>query len=239
MIDNKDLTIVIPCKNEKDNIIKTLDSIYQQRYIKNLDVIISDNSDDNITRNLILNNINKYKDKINILIIKGGYPSEARHNGAKLVDSKYILFLDADVELISKNILYGVYYEIKTKKIDLLTVNFETDKGYNYIYKIFYIFQKLGLLLNTVFAVGGFQLWNTYTYKKIGGYKSELIFAEDYWMSSKVRKNKFLLYNKYTVYTSARRFKNKGIYYMLKLMILSYFNRNNIDFFKKDHNYWK
>jgi len=236
-IRNKTLSIVIPCKNEGDNIIKTLDTIYEQSFIENIDVIIADNSDDNYTFNLIIENTNKYSDKLNIKLIKGGYPSEARANGANMVESEYILFLDADIILLNNYLIFETVVEILYNDLDLVTVKFKTDKNYNYIYKIFHLLQNIGIFFNIVFAVGGFQLWKNKTYKKFGGYLPELLFAEDYWLSSKVKPEKFLISNNY-VYTSSRRFKIKGIKYMIKMMILSYLNRNNIDFFKNHHNYW-
>jgi len=239
MIDNKLLTIVIPCKNEKLNIIQTLNSIYNQNGIHNLDIIIADNSDDDITFKLILDSVDKYSPVLNIKIIKGGFPAEARANGANLVTSKYILFLDADVELIGYSFLIKVLENIEINNKDLLSVKFKTEKKYNYIYRFFDFFQNIGIKLNSVFAVGGFQLWKLDAYNRTGGYIPELLFAEDYWLSSKVNKKDFIIDNHNYVYTSARRFKSKGIYYMAKMMILSYFNRNNIDFFKKHHNYWE
>jgi glycosyltransferase involved in cell wall biosynthesis len=239
IIDNKILTIVIPCKNEGLNIIDTLNSIYNQNGIHNLDIIIADNSDDDITFNLITDRIDKFFPKLNVKIIKGGFPSEARANGANLVNSEYILFLDADVELIGNDFLIKVINNIKKNNKGLLTVKFKTEKEYNYIYRFFDFFQSIGILLNSVFAVGGFQLWKLDVYNKTGGYLPELLFAEDYWISSKVNKNDVIIDNNNYVYTSARRFKSNGIYYMLKMMILSYLNRDNIEFFKKHHNYWK
>lgn len=239
MITNKDLSIIIPCKNERNNIIETLNSIYKQNNINDIDIIISDSSDDDITVPLINNKIKKYKNKLNIKIIKGGYPSEARLNGSNITTSKYILFIDADILLKNKNIIKNTFNEINNNKLDLLTISFKTDKKYNYIYNIFDIIQKVATYFNIIFAVGGFQLWNRESYLKTGGYNKDLLFAEDYWISSKVDKSKFTIYNKNKVYTSSRRFKSKGVYYMLKMLILSYINRNNIEFFKKEHNYWK
>ena len=239
LINRKLLTIVIPCKNEGYNIITTLTTIFMKSNVVNLDVIIADNSDDDFTFKLILDNVDKYASKLNIKLIKGGFPAEARANGAKEVKSRYILFLDADVELIGTNFLNDIMFLIQNNELDLVSVRFKTDKGYNYIYKAFDFFQKIGIYLNSVFAVGGFQLWEKEAYLRTGGYNPELLFAEDYWISSKVNKNKFSIDKNNYVYTSARRFKSKGIFYMLKMMILSYLNRNNIEFFKKHHNYWK
>jgi len=239
IINNKILTVVIPCKNEGINIIQTIKSIYYQNNINNLDVIIADNSDDKFTIRLITDYISYFSSKLNIKIISGGFPAEARANGAKLAKSKYILFVDADVELIENDILNNLIEKMERSGYKLSTVKFITEEGYNYIYRFFDFFQKIGIYLNSCFAVGGFQLWNTNFYNKIGGYQSDLLFAEDYWLSSKVNKKEFYVDYKNAIYTSARRFKSKGIYYMIKMMILSYLNRNNIEFFKKHHNYWK
>ena len=54
---------------------------------------------------------------------------------------------------------------------------------------------------------------------------------------SKIKPNKFYVADK-IVYTTSRRFKNKGLFYMVKMMIKSWFNRNNDEFFTKEHNYW-
>ena len=88
------------------------------------------------------------------------------------------------------------------------------------------------------FAVGGFQLWNTETYWKIGGYNPEELFAEDYSISQKVAPVDFKINRVQGTYTSGRRFENKGIMWMFRIMIKSYINRNNPEFFKHHHGYW-
>jgi glycosyltransferase involved in cell wall biosynthesis len=75
-------------------------------------------------------------------------------------------------------------------------------------------------------------------YWECGGYKPEELFAEDYSVSHLVDSKKFKIHKTEGVYTSARRFKNKGVFYMFWLMIKCYINRNNPEFFKQHHNYW-
>jgi hypothetical protein len=104
---------------------------------------------------------------------------------------------------------------------------------------MFDMFQSISSLLGTPFAVGGFQLWKTESYWKVGGYNDKEIFAEDYSLSQKVMSKNFMVYKTSHVYTSARRFKNKGVLWMFKIMIKSYLNRNNPKFFKKSHGYWE
>ena len=234
-MNNNQFTIVIPCKNEGINIYDCLGFICRQKGVKNTRVIVADNSDDKESLEWLYKAQIDYKYSIKIEVIKGGYPAKARLEGSKLVDTPYILFLDADIMLLAKNILEV----ISDFKGDLLTVPFITEKGWNWVFRIFDLFQNLSVKLGTPFAVGGFQYWNTQTYWELGGYKEDELFAEDYSLSSKVKPKKFFIFETKGVFTSARRFKKKGIGYMFWIMIKSYINRNNPEFFKHHHNYWK
>ena len=231
---NNQFTIVIPCKNEGINIYDCLGFICKQKGIGNTRVIIADSSDDKESLYWLYKAKIDFKYSLNIEIIKGGYPAKARLKGSKLVDTPYILFLDADVMLLDNKL----FYNILSFNLDLLTVPFQTEKGWNWVFRIFDLFQNLSVKLGTPFAVGGFQYWNTQTYWDLGGYKEDELFAEDYSLSSKVKPKKFWIHGSNGVFTSARRFKKKGIGYMFWIMIKSYINRNNPEFFKNHHNYW-
>jgi glycosyltransferase involved in cell wall biosynthesis len=234
-VNNNQFTIVIPCKNEGINIYDCLGFICKQKGIGNTRVIIADSSDDKESLHWLYKAKIDFKYSLNIEIIKGGYPAKARLKGSKLVDTPYILFLDADVMLLDNKL----FYNILGFNLDLLTVPFQTEKGWNWVFRIFDLFQNLSIKLGTPFAVGGFQYWNTQTYWELGGYKEDELFAEDYSLSSKVKPKKFWIHGSNGVFTSARRFKKKGIGYMFWIMIKSYINRNNPEFFKHHHNYWK
>jgi glycosyltransferase involved in cell wall biosynthesis len=232
---NNQFTIVIPCKNEGINIYDCLGFICKQKEIKNTRVIIADSSDDKNSLYWLHKTQTDYKYILNIEIIKGGYPSKARLDGSKLVNTPYILFLDADIMLLDNKLLYNIF----NFNLDLLTVPFQTEKKWNWVFRIFDLFQILSVKLGTPFAVGGFQYWNTQKYWELGGYKEDELFAEDYSLSSKVKPYRFHIHKTNKVFTSARRFEKKGISYMFWIMIKSYLNRNNPEFFKHHHNYWK
>jgi glycosyltransferase involved in cell wall biosynthesis len=234
-VNNNQFTIVIPCKNEGINIYDCLGFICKQKGIGNTRVIIADSSDDKESLYWLYKAKTDFKYSLNIEVIKGGYPAKARLKGSKLVDTPYILFLDADVMLLDNKL----FYNILSFNLDLLTVPFQTEKGWNWVFRIFDLFQNLSIKLGTPFAVGGFQYWNTQTYWELGGYKEDELFAEDYSLSSKVKPKKFWIHGSNGVFTSARRFKKKGIGYMFWIIIKSYINRNNPEFFKHHHNYWK
>ena len=226
------LTIIIPSKNEKENIYECVGFIAKQSGIAGTKVIIADCSDDVESLKWLNQTIKDFKYSLDIEIIEGGYPAYGRLAGSYLCKTDYILFLDADIMLFDKFILG----KCLTHNSDLVTVPFHTEKEWNWVFRMFDIFQQLSNLLGTPFAVGGFQFWKTEAYWKTDGYKYDHLFAEDYWISSKAKKMK--IQKTKEVWTSARRFKNKGIVWMFRIMILSYINRNNEEFFKKHHNYW-
>jgi glycosyltransferase involved in cell wall biosynthesis len=227
------LTIVIPCKNEKDNIYECIGFIAKQVGFAGTRVIIADTSDEEDSLDFLQYTENNYRYSLNIELIKGGFPAKARLEGSKLVTTPYILFLDADIMLLNKSLLG----ECIAYDTDLVTVPFQTETGFNWIFRLFDIQQQLSNWLGTPFAIGGFQLWKTEAYWKTGGYDETHLFAEDYWVSQKAEVMK--IHNTKGVWTSARRFKNKGFFYMFILSIKCYINRNNTEFFKKHHNYWK
>jgi glycosyltransferase involved in cell wall biosynthesis len=227
------LTIVIPCKNEKDNIYECIAFIAKQVGFAGTRVIIADTSDEEDSLNFLQYTEDNYRYSLNIELIKGGFPAKARLEGSKLVTTPYVLFLDADIMLLNKSLLG----ECIAYNTDLVTVPFQTETGFNWIFRLFDIQQRMSNWLGTPFAVGGFQLWKTEAYWKTGGYDETHLFAEDYWVSQKAEVMK--IHKTKGVWTSARRFKNKGFFYMFILSIKCYINRNNTEFFKKHHNYWK
>ena len=226
------LTIVIPCKNERDNIYECIGFIAKQVGFAGTRVIIADTSDEGVSLDFLEYTKKDYRYSLNIELIKGGFPAKARLEGSKLVTTPYILFLDADIMLQNKSLLG----ECLAYNTDLVTVPFQTEKGFNWIFRLFDIQQQLSNLLGTPFAIGGFQLWKTEAYWKTGGYDETHLFAEDYWVSQKAEK--MVIHNTKGVWTSARRFKNKGFFYMFLLSIKCYINRNNTEFFKHHHQYW-
>jgi len=226
------LTIVIPCKNEKDNIYECIGFIAKQVGFAGTRVIIADTSDEEDSLNFLQYTEDNYRYSLNIELIKGGFPAKARLEGSKLVTTPYVLFLDADIMLQNKFLLG----ECLAYDTDLVTVPFQTETGFNWIFRLFDIQQRMSNLLGTPFAIGGFQLWKTEAYWKTGGYDETHMFAEDYWVSQKAEN--MVIHKTKGVWTSARRFKNKGFFYMFLLSIKCYINRNNTDFFKHHHQYW-
>jgi cellulose synthase/poly-beta-1,6-N-acetylglucosamine synthase-like glycosyltransferase len=173
-----------------------------------------------------------------LYLMEGGLPAKARNNGFKLVTTPYVLFLDADVFLLDPKTIKRSLLLAQKRKLDLTTVKFRSDNGkYNYIYKLFDTIQILSKW-STPFCLGGFMLIKSETLKKLGGFDEEIKIAEDYQLSKRIKPKKFGRINN-VVFTPPRRFENKGVTYMIKLMLGSFFNHTNKKWFTEDKNYWK
>jgi hypothetical protein len=152
-------------------------------------------------------------------------------------ETPYTLFLDSDMTIKDNNFLNNILNEITEKNGVLLTCKVRTtDNQFNNVYKSFDVIQKLHRITGP-FALGGIMLFNTNKYFKLGGFNPKDKFAEDYNLSKKVNSKYFIL-SKNIIYTSSRRFKSKGVWFMVKLMFLSFINRNNQKFFEQTHSYW-
>lgn len=225
------LTIVIPCKNEGAGLANTLVKILSYY---DCDIIVADSSTDDTL---------DYIDQLvsigidNIKVVKGGLPAIARNNGFKEVKTPYVLFLDADMDITDVP-LHHLVTKMSLYDIRLATCNITTwNMGYALVYKIFDLIQWI-ISFKTPFAVGGFMLFESQYFRELGGFDNEDRFAEDFHLSMKANPKYFKIFNFYAN-TSARRFENKGVIYMVKLMIRCWFNRHDDTFFKEDYNYWK
>lgn len=233
------LTIVIPCKNEEKYIERTIFSIATQKNIKGVRIIIADANSTDKTRELIKNCQDYLKDLLNIELIDGGPVAFARNNGAKLVKTKYTLFLDADTILNDNELLDNTIFQMYHYKLDLLTCKI---KSYGKDFRtnlMFCLFNPINYLISkkTPFAVGMFFLTKTCVFNELGGFDETLQHSEDYWLSKQYNPKKFRITSHY-IGQDDRRFKKMGYFGMIKLLINGYLNKNNKEFFQMDVNYW-
>ena len=89
-------SIIIPCYNSENFILKALDSIKNQTY-KNLEVVIINDGSTDKTEDVVLD-FKKSNHNINIAYkkIENSGPSTARNYGLDLATGDYICFLDSD-----------------------------------------------------------------------------------------------------------------------------------------------
>jgi glycosyltransferase involved in cell wall biosynthesis len=233
------ITIVIPCKNEGDYISRTITSIVKQSNIYGTRIIIADAQSTDNTREIIEQLQLYYKGVVNIELIEGGRVAFGRNSGAKLVKTKYILFIDADVVLMDNMLIDNTLKEMYRYRLDLLTCKLKSygdDLRTGLAFSIFNLINKIFSKFSP-FAVGTYFLTTKSKFDELGGFDEELNNSEDYFLSKQYSPKKFRISKNY-VGQDDRRFKKMGYIGMLKIILAGFFNRNNREFFIKDINYW-
>jgi glycosyltransferase involved in cell wall biosynthesis len=216
------ITIVVPCKNEEQYIHYLLDSLRKQD-IAQTRIIIADCSTDN-TRAVIEAN----KGTLNVEVIQGGPVSEAKNNGARLVTTPYILFIDSDVRFFKSTVIHDAVRSLEEEDLDLIGLNARCYDG-NIIAQVgFGIFNIINNVLkySSPFAVGAFMLTRRDRFEEYGGFPEKFATSEDFFLSRKYDPKKFKLL-KHHFGQDSRRFKKMGYFGMAWYLIKNFVNRNN------------
>ncbi len=228
------LTIIIPSKNEEKNISYLLESLLNQTIDKSaFSIIIADKSTDS-TREII----KSYQDKLDISIIEGDLPAIARNNGAKLAQTNYILFIDADTVLKSRTLLQDSIDLMKRKNLEMLTCNYRCRKNFwaDIWYRATNILTRLSKL-NQSFATTIFLMFQREKFLSLGGFDENAKHCEDVLISQQIEPKFFEVINQ-TVETDDRRFVKEGYFGFIKMFFKNWLNRNNKEYFYKDIGYW-
>jgi glycosyltransferase involved in cell wall biosynthesis len=229
------ITIVVPCKNEQDYIAHLLLHLRQQ-LIGSTRIIIADCSTDN-TREVI----QATKGRLNVEIIDGGPVSVAKNNGARLVTTPYILFIDADVRFFKDTVIRDAVAEMESKNLDLIGLNikcYDKDKRASVGFAVFNGINRV-LKYFSPFAVGAFMLTRRDKFEEFGGFPEQMSTSEDYFLSRKYSTKKFRIIGHYFGQDS-RRFKKMGYLGMTKYLVKNFINRNNKEYWDSLDNtkYW-
>jgi glycosyltransferase involved in cell wall biosynthesis len=216
------ITIVVPCKNEENYIHHLLDALRAQN-IGDTRVIIADCSTDN-TRQVIRDN----SWELNIEIIDGGPVSIAKNNGARLVTTPYILFIDADVRFFKHTVIRDAVNKIESMNLDLVGLNIKCYDRDLRARVGFVAFNTINHAMKyfSPFAVGAFMLTRRDRFEEFGGFPENFSTSEDYFLSRKYSPRKFRIIRHHFGQDS-RRFKKMGYMGMAKYLVKNFVNRNN------------
>lgn len=233
----KELTIVIPCRNEEEHIGRLLEEISLQG-VGSTEIFLADaNSTDGTipeareTAQLL---------GLNLKVVPGGLPSKGRNNGAFLSKTEYILFVDADVTFTRKFDLRECLDLIKGGNFEMLSSTPVYRGQTNLRASFMFFLNKIGtkiLSSNEPFAIGAFTLVKKSKFIEIGGYDEGVKHTEDWLMSRKIKPEKFLLVPD-LITQDDRRFKKFGYLKMANLILKNWVNRNNREYYLKDAGYW-
>jgi glycosyltransferase involved in cell wall biosynthesis len=236
MLSDK-ITIVVPCKNEENYIGNLLVHLRWQTGIGNTRIIIADCSTDN-TRQVI----EATKGELNVEVIEGGPVSIAKNNGAALVTTPYILFIDSDVRFFSDKVILDTVNEMEYNDLHLIGLYAKCYDGDIRAQLGFMIFNIINNIMKykVPFAVGAYMLTRKDKFDEYGGFPAKFGTSEDFFLSKMYDVKKFKLVKHYFGQDS-RRFQKMGYFGMAWYLIKNFLNRNNekywdtVDYSK----YWK
>lgn len=166
------LSIIIPTKNEEDNLPKLLASLKKQTFA-DYEVIVADNRSTDRTVEIA--------NAWGAQTVNGGLPGPGRNKGAFHAHGDILLFFDADVELASPTYLADMLQEFDEKKADIATCTMRpvSDK---IIDQAFYGAYNAFAQLTERFrphAPGTCILVRRRMHEEINGFNEEVVLGED------------------------------------------------------------
>jgi glycosyltransferase involved in cell wall biosynthesis len=233
-----ELTIVIPAKNEAVMLPRLLGSLCAQDYagMVTTRVLVADAGSTDGTVEAAM----EFADRLRVEVIAGGLPSVGRNEGARRARSRYVLFLDADVELGEKTLIRRALDAMRERDLWCATTNIGCRLGGFFddaLYLANNVMQRIGSLLKP-FATGMFMLFEREAFWRLGGFNEEALFAEDYLLSKGVARRKFAIVPG-KVITTNRRFRKVGHGKMVWLFAKTMIHSWDEGYFLRDHGYWE
>jgi len=157
---------------------------------------------------------------LNISVIRGGLPSVGRNNGALHATSRYLLFLDADIELADSTLLRRAIRLMKAKSLHCVTTDILCrDGGWmdHLLYKCNNLVQRLSRF-HRPFATGMFMLLEKAQFDGIGGFDEQALYAEDYQLTRQINRKRFRVIRG-GIYSTNRRFVKMGHWTIIRYFL--------------------
>lgn len=239
---NLELTIVIPAKNEAGTICALLRSLRQQTYsqIGLTRIVLADAGSTDATVALAT----AHAEASHLFFfeaIKGGLPAVGRNAGARLADTRYLLFLDADVVLEDTHFIEEAVAVMRAEGLHCATTDIHCPTGSwksRLCYGISNFYQRGSRFFGTPFATGMCMFFERKAFERLGGFHEGALFAEDYLLSKQVGWRRFRVVPG-GVATSDRRMRKMGYWKLAKLFLGTALLSHRPGQFLKDHGYWR
>lgn len=234
----KELTIVIPAKNESRLLPNLLRSLRQQDFslLHSSKIFVADAGSTDGTQQLALS----FSGLLDIEVIPGGLPSVGRNAGARLAETPYVLFIDADMELKDPTLIRRAVELAKKRKLQCVTTNIWCSNG-NFGDHMLYLASNVaqyGSMLLRPFSTAMFMLFEKAAFERLGGFHERALYAEDYLLSKKVPNRRFGIVRG-RIHTTNRRFRNMGRLKIIGLFLKTMVNTWNDSYFLHDQGYWR
>jgi glycosyltransferase involved in cell wall biosynthesis len=179
---------------------------------------------------------------MDISVIKGGLPAVGRNNGAREAQSRYILFIDADIELADPGLIRRAVDLMNRKGLYCITTDIRCRDGKlpdRVLYRMNNIAQRLSRF-HKPFATGMFMLVSKTEFDRLGGFDEKALYAEDYQLTQQIDPKLFRVIPG-AIYSTNRRFQRMGHTRIVRSFLATAVHRRNPEYFRsKMHQaYWE
>lgn len=213
---NNLVSIIIPTLNESKNIEQCLLSCQKQAY-KNIEIIVVDN----FSRDKTLQIARKYTNKY---YLSGDERSSQRNFGAERAKGKYLLFLDADMQLTKDCLTEAID---KIKKGNTIIAFPEISKGKNFWEKSISLERSLYQKEKLLAAA---RLFPKKLFIKLKGYDKTLFAGEDWDITIRSQNLKFKL-----VFTNAPIIHKENVRSIKEILRKKIYYSKNIYLYAQKH----
>ncbi|ATA89053.1 benzoate transporter [Capnocytophaga stomatis] len=191
------ISVIIPMYNASKTIVKALNSVQNQTYKCDYEIIIINDGSQDESREVVENYMRQHPDlDITLINQKNGGAAKARNEGLKKSVGKYIAFLDADDEWLPMKIEKQVQVFESSPDVDLLGTN-RNEEVFNTFLGV--KFQKLTKLNPKLLLIKNFLSPPTVMMKKeilsnTGFFKDNQRYFEEgeYWLRVCANNNCYL-----------------------------------------------
>ncbi len=240
MCISDELSIVIPAKNEERLLPRLLMSLARQDYplMPHTRIFLADADSTDRTTQVA----REFSDRLQITIIGGGLPSIGRNKGALCAYSRYILFVDADIELADPTLLQRAVNLIKRKSLHCVTTDIWCRDG-AWLDRLLFgcnnLVQRLSRF-HRPFATGMFMLLDKEQFDEIGGFDEHALYAEDYQLTRQIQRSRFRVIRG-GIHTTNRRFLKMGHWTIVRYFMRTAMHSRKPNYYRNKYYeaYWE
>lgn len=197
------ISIIIPTLNEEKYLPRLLESIKNQDFEEEYEIIVADAGSSDKTKEIAKS--------FNCKIVQGGLPPEARNRGAKIAKGDILLFLDADI-LLPPGFIEKSINEFQKRNLKIASFKILPDHK-KLKWRILFGFYNLWIIiLEKILAHGAMAiLISKDLHLQINGFDQTVRFAEDHdYVRRASNYGKFGIIKSVAILSSPRRFKKDG-----------------------------
>jgi succinoglycan biosynthesis protein ExoA len=231
----REITVVIPAKNEVENIPQVITSIIKQSGSRGLRIIVADGGSTDGTQDAVLREARTHAGQAQIELIKGGSVSRGRNAGLAQVKTWGVVFIDADVELTHPGMLEETARLLLTKRLVGAPLASRSGLRSRLAYAGFNLCNGL-ISLKHPFAVGNYLAGRTHLIRHWGGFDETLVHSED-WVLSGHCPPRYFSRLPWAARVDDRRFRQFGYLKMFTMMMNSLLRGR--DYMRQDNGYWR